>query len=35
MVAWYRENREWWETNKSGDYRRYYETQYAARLGDA
>jgi len=33
MVAWYRENREWWEPIKSGDYRRYYETQYAARLG--
>jgi dTDP-glucose 4,6-dehydratase len=32
-VAWYREGREWWEPIKSGDYRRYYETQYAARLG--
>ena len=32
-VAWYRENREWWEPIKSGDYRRYYETQYAHRLG--
>jgi len=31
-VAWYRENREWWEPIKSGDYQRYYETQYAARL---
>jgi dTDP-glucose 4,6-dehydratase len=31
-VEWYRENREWWEPIKSGDYRRYYETQYAARL---
>jgi dTDP-glucose 4,6-dehydratase len=31
-VAWYRENREWWEPIKQGDYRRYYETQYAARL---
>jgi dTDP-glucose 4,6-dehydratase len=32
-VAWYRENREWWEPIKSGDYKRYYETQYASRLG--
>jgi dTDP-glucose 4,6-dehydratase len=32
-VEWYRENREWWEPIKSGEYKRYYETQYAARLG--
>ncbi|MFL5953940.1 MAG: dTDP-glucose 4,6-dehydratase [Gaiellaceae bacterium] len=32
-VDWYRENREWWEPIKSGDYKRYYEQQYAARLG--
>jgi dTDP-glucose 4,6-dehydratase len=31
-VAWYRENREWWEPIKSGEYQRYYETQYASRL---
>jgi dTDP-glucose 4,6-dehydratase len=31
-VEWYRENREWWEPIKSGDYQRYYEQQYAARL---
>ncbi len=31
-VEWYRANREWWEPIKSGDYKRYYETQYAARL---
>jgi len=31
-VAWYRENRAWWEPIKSGDYRRYYEEQYAERL---
>ena len=24
-VEWYRENREWWEPIKSGEYRRYYE----------
>jgi dTDP-glucose 4,6-dehydratase len=32
-VAWYRDNREWWEPIKSGDYRAYYAEQYAARLG--
>jgi dTDP-glucose 4,6-dehydratase len=32
-VAWYRDNRAWWEPIKSGDYRRYYEQQYGARLG--
>jgi dTDP-glucose 4,6-dehydratase len=31
-VEWYRENRDWWEPIKSGDYRAYYEQQYAARL---
>ena len=31
-VAWYRENREWWEPIKSGAYREYYERQYAERL---
>jgi dTDP-glucose 4,6-dehydratase len=31
-VAWYRENREWWEPIKSGEYKRYYAEQYAARL---
>jgi dTDP-glucose 4,6-dehydratase len=31
-VAWYRENRTWWEPIKSGEYRAYYEQQYAARL---
>ena len=29
-VEWYRANREWWEPIKSGEYRRYYDTQYAA-----
>jgi dTDP-glucose 4,6-dehydratase len=32
-VGWYRENRAWWEPIKSGEYRRYYEEQYAERLG--
>ena len=31
-VAWYRENREWWEPIKSGAYREYYRRQYAERL---
>ena len=31
-MDWYRANRSWWEPIKSGDYRRYYEEQYAARL---
>jgi len=28
-VAWYRDNRWWWEKIKSGEWRRYYEEQYA------
>ena len=31
-VEWYRENRDWWEPIKSGEYRTYYEQQYASRL---
>jgi dTDP-glucose 4,6-dehydratase len=31
-VAWYRDNRQWWEPIKSGEYRAYYEKQYAERL---
>jgi len=31
-IAWYRENRSWWVPIKSGEYREYYEKQYAARL---
>ncbi len=31
-IGWYRENRAWWEPIKSGEYRAYYEQQYAARL---
>src|SRR5436190_1527493 len=34
-VSWYRENRAWWEPIKSGDYREYYERQYAERLANA
>jgi dTDP-glucose 4,6-dehydratase len=28
-VAWYRDNRWWWEKIKSGEWRRYYEQHYA------
>jgi dTDP-glucose 4,6-dehydratase len=31
-VDWYRANRAWWEPIKSGEYRTYYEQQYAERL---
>src|SRR5579862_4194581 len=31
-VEWYRASREWWEPIKSGEYERYYATQYGARL---
>jgi dTDP-glucose 4,6-dehydratase len=34
-VAWYREHRSWWEPIKSGEYRAYYERQYAARLANS
>jgi dTDP-glucose 4,6-dehydratase len=32
-VDWYSEHRAWWEPIKSGEFRAYYEAQYAARLG--
>jgi dTDP-glucose 4,6-dehydratase len=31
-IDWYRDNRDWWEPIKSGEFREYYERQYAARL---
>jgi dTDP-glucose 4,6-dehydratase len=31
-VAWYRDNRTWWERVRSGAYRDYYERQYGDRL---
>jgi dTDP-glucose 4,6-dehydratase len=34
-VGWYRANRAWWEPIKSGEYRAYYEEQYASRLTGA
>jgi dTDP-glucose 4,6-dehydratase len=32
-VAWYRDNRAWWEPIRSGDYRAYYERHYGTALG--
>jgi dTDP-glucose 4,6-dehydratase len=34
-VEWYRDRRAWWEPIKSGEYRAYYERQYAERLANA
>jgi dTDP-glucose 4,6-dehydratase len=34
-VEWYRDRRDWWEPIKSGEYRAYYERQYAERLANA
>ena len=31
-VDWYAANRAWWQPIKTGEYRRYYEEQYAERL---
>ena len=31
-VAWYRDNRKWWENVKSGAFREYYESHYKAKL---
>jgi dTDP-glucose 4,6-dehydratase len=33
-VAWYVDNREWWESIKSGAYKQYYAKQYDSRLKD-
>lgn len=33
-VAWYVENREWWEAIKSGSFQQYYANQYDAQLKD-
>jgi dTDP-glucose 4,6-dehydratase len=32
-VEWYRENEDWWEPIRSGEYREYYEKQYGRALG--
>lgn len=34
-VQWYRDNKEWWETIKSGKYREYYEQMYGRRLKES
>ena len=34
-VAWYRDNRWWWEKVKSGEYREYYQRMYGRRLAEA
>ncbi len=34
-VSWYLANRSWWEPIKSGEYKAYYEKQYAQRLASA
>ncbi len=34
-VDWYRERRDWWEPIKSGEFRAYYERQYAERLASS
>ncbi|MGI8633215.1 MAG: dTDP-glucose 4,6-dehydratase [Solirubrobacterales bacterium] len=33
-VAWYRDNPQWWEPIRSGDYREYYALHYGHALGD-
>jgi dTDP-glucose 4,6-dehydratase len=33
-IGWYRERRDWWEPIKSGEYRAYYQQQYASRLNN-
>jgi dTDP-glucose 4,6-dehydratase len=30
-IQWYREHQDWWRSIKSGDYLKYYETQYVSR----
>jgi dTDP-glucose 4,6-dehydratase len=32
-IAWYRDNRRWWEGVKDGSYQTYYDTYYRATLG--
>jgi dTDP-glucose 4,6-dehydratase len=32
-IAWYRDNREWWERVKEGSYQTYYDMYYRATLG--
>ena len=30
-IDWYVQNRAWWESVRSGEYRQYYERMYGAR----
>ena len=30
-IQWYKDNEKWWRSIKSGEYLKYYETQYAER----
>ena len=32
-VQWYRDNEDWWEPIRSGEYLEYYERQYGRKLG--
>jgi dTDP-glucose 4,6-dehydratase len=32
-VDWYRDNPQWWEPIRSGEYREYYERHYGRALG--
>jgi dTDP-glucose 4,6-dehydratase len=33
-VDWYRDNPDWWQPIRSGDYRAYYERQYGSKIKD-
>ncbi len=32
LVRWYRENEEWWQEIRSGEYRKYYERHYGEKI---
>ncbi|MBQ9118047.1 MAG: dTDP-glucose 4,6-dehydratase [Clostridia bacterium] len=34
-IAWYLENKDWWQNILSGEYQNYFDTMYGARLKDA
>lgn len=34
-VSWYRQNTEWWQSIKSGEYQKFYDRYYGDRLRDA
>lgn len=33
-IAWYLDNKDWWNTIQSGQYKEYYDKQYSKRLGE-